>query len=261
VRWRADGNIEFLGRIDHQVKLRGFRIELGEIEASLRRHTAVREGVVVLRTDMAGEARLVAYVVQGAGSEDKQTSRQGDKESPVQGSGIRDEGSGDASIECLTPDPRSPIPDLRTFLKQTLPDYMVPTAFVLLNALPKTPSGKIDRKALPAPDGARPYLNTAYVAPRTEAERLVAEIWAALLRQDRVGVHDNFFDLGGHSLLATQAIARLSKAIGVKLPLRTLFEAPTVAELARRVTTVQEIARQLAAPRGVLMEDEEEIEL
>ena len=157
--------------------------------------------------------------------------------------------------------PSSLTSELRSFLKARLPDYMVPTAFVLLDALPKTPNGKIDREALPAPDGARPYLDTAYVAPRTEVERLVAEVWAALLRQDRVGVHDNFFDLGGHSLLATQAIARLGKAIGVKLPLRTLFEAPTVAELAGRVTMVQEIARQLEAPRGVLAEDEEEIEL
>ena len=195
VRWRADGNLEFLGRLDQQVKLRGFRIEPGEVEAALLQHPAVRQAVVLPREDGPGGKRLVAYLV-GA-TEERLTAAQ-----------------------------------LRGFLQGKLPEYMVPSAFVFLEALPLTPNGKLDRQALPVPD--RQPAAHAYVAPRTPAEEALANIWAEVLGLERVGVHDNFFELGGHSLLATQAAARIRAAYpGIELPLRLLFEQPTVAALAR----------------------------
>jgi len=218
-RWRADGRIELLGRRDQQVKIRGFRIEVGEIETLLAVQPSVRECVVVARADVPGDTRLVAYVVQG--------------------SGIRDQGSGDASVEHPAPDSRSLIPDLRAFLKTRLPEYMVPSAFVLLDALPKTPNGKLDRRALPAPDLSGATLDTAYVAPRTPIEELLADIWAQVLRRERVGVYDNFFELGGHSLLATQMLYRVREAFQVELTLRVLFEAPTVVSLAAQLERSQ----------------------
>ena len=191
-RWRADGELEYLGRLDHQVKLRGFRIELGEIEAALRVHCSVRDTIVVACEDIPGDKRLVAYVVStGEGAE--------------------------AST-------------LRAHLQQSLPEYMVPSAFVLLDALPLTPNGKIDRHALPAPGGDA-VVRGEYVAPRTPAEEVLAGIWAQVLKLDRVGVHDNFFELGGHSLLAMRVMARARDAFAVDLPLRTLFEAPSIGEL------------------------------
>ncbi len=198
VRYRADGNIEFLGRIDHQVKVRGFRIELGEIEAVLGSHPEVQDGVVVVREDVPGDKRLVAYLVPRDGSE------------PTPG-------------------------ELRSYLKQKLPEYMVPSAFVTLEALPLSPSGKVDRGALPVPDKSRPELEQVYVAPRNEREQKLAEMCAELLGVERVGVYDNFFDLGGHSLLATQFISRLREAFRIELPLRILFESPTVAGLAEAI--------------------------
>ncbi|HEU0054412.1 MAG TPA: amino acid adenylation domain-containing protein, partial [Longimicrobium sp.] len=191
VRWRADGAIEYLGRLDFQVKVRGFRIELGEIEAVLRGHESVADCVVMARAD-AGEQRLVAYVV------------------------------GDADAEAL-----------RGRLRRSLPEYMVPSAFVSLEALPLTPNGKLDRRALPAPDFASAA--ERYVAPRTETEALLAEIWAEVLRLPRVGVHDGFFELGGHSLMATSVVSRVGEVFGVELPLRAIFETPTVGGLAPRV--------------------------
>ncbi|MGD1020131.1 MAG: amino acid adenylation domain-containing protein [Verrucomicrobiia bacterium] len=210
-RYRPDGNIEFLGRADHQVKIRGFRIELGEIEAALGQHPAVREAVVVAREDAPGEKRLVAYVVPE----------------------------------------REPLPtttDLRNFLKEKLPEYMVPAVFVLLDALPLMPNGKIDRRALPSPDRSRPELDKAFVAPRTSTEESLAEIWAQLLNIERVGIHDNFFDLGGHSLLATQLVSRIREGFQVEIPLRRLFEVPTVAGLAESVEAARQAGQNLLAP-------------
>ncbi|MBV9773995.1 MAG: AMP-binding protein, partial [Gemmatimonadetes bacterium] len=193
-RWLADGTLEFLGRIDQQVKIRGFRIEPGEIEATLERHPAVRAAVVTVREDVPGDRRLVAYVV------------------PVEGQ---------------APD----VAELRAHLRETLPDYMVPSAFVALEELPLNANGKVDRRALPAPEG-RLATREAYVAPRTDTERALAEVWKQLLRVEQVGIHDNFFELGGDSILSIQVVARAQRA-GVRVTPRQVFEHPTVAELAR----------------------------
>jgi len=194
-RYLPDGNIEFLGRIDDQVKIRGYRIELGEIECVLRQHPTVCETVVLAREDNPGEKRLVGYVV-GA----------------------------DAKVD-----------ELRSYLKQKIPAYMVPSIFVCLDAFPLNPNGKVDRKALPAPDQTRPETATTYVAPGTPTEEILAEIWAEVLKLDKVGVHDNFFELGGHSLLAAQVVARLGSTLKLEIPLRLLFEAPTIQDLAQRI--------------------------
>jgi amino acid adenylation domain-containing protein len=218
-RYRTDGNIEFLGRADHQVKVRGFRIELGEIEAALGQHPAVREAVVLAQeaateaaSDSFGmEKRLVAYVL--AAQEATPTTT-----------------------------------DLRNFLKQKLPEYMLPAVFVLLDALPLMSNGKIDRRALRAPDRSRPELDGAFVAPRGPTEELLAELWAELLGIDIVGVHDNFFDLGGHSLLATQLVSRVRETFQVEIPLRRLFEVPTVAGLAESIEAVRQAGQNLLPP-------------
>jgi amino acid adenylation domain-containing protein len=210
VRWRADGALEFLGRMDDQIKVRGHRVEPGEVEAALREHPAVRAAVVVAREDIPGEKRLVAYLVP---------------EQPALGVG-----------------------ELRAFLHQRLPDFMVPSAFVLLAELPLSANGKVDRRLLPGPVGQSAELAEAFVAPRGPIEELLASIWATVLRIDRVGVHDNFFELGGHSLLATQVISRILATLGVELPLRAIFEAPTVAGLADHVVAAQHIEGSLQAP-------------
>ena len=203
-RWRADGTLEFLGRLDHQVKIRGFRIELGEIEAALARHPAVREAVVVAREDRRGERRLAAYVVAPGGEPS--------------------------------------VLELRAFLARTLPDYMLPESVVVLAALPLTSNGKVDRRALPEPElPARPL---ASVPPRTPAEEVIANVWSEVLGIQRVGIHENFFEVGGHSLLATRVISRLREAFAIDLPVRRMFEAPTVAGLAEHV----EAARRATAP-------------
>ena len=189
-RYLSDGNVEFLGRMDEQVKVRGFRIELGEIESALRGHVEVREAVVLAREDVPGNKRLVAYVVAV--------------------------GAGVLEVNALC-----------AHLKRSLPEHMVPSAFVFLAALPLTASGKVDRKALPAPD-AGTTSGGEYVAPRSPHEEIITRIWQDLLAVERVSVTDNFFALGGHSLLATQAAARLRDALGVEIPLRTLFEIGTV---------------------------------
>jgi amino acid adenylation domain-containing protein/non-ribosomal peptide synthase protein (TIGR01720 family) len=199
VRYLSDGNIEFLGRVDYQVKVRGFRIELGEIEAVLGQHPTVRETIVLIREDTPGDRRLVAYVVPR------------DEQTPAIG-------------------------ELRHFLKEKLPDYMAPSAFVALDALPLTPNGKVNRRALPAPDQARPEVEAAYVAPRTHKEQILADVWAQVLGVEQVGVHDNFFELGGDSILSIQVIARASQA-GLRLTPRQLFETPTVAGLAAMAGT------------------------
>jgi hypothetical protein len=201
-RYLPDENIEFIGRMDHQVKIRGFRIELGEIEAVLGQHPAIREVVATVREDTPGDKRLVAYIV-------------------------------------ASPDQPPGASDLRDFLKKKLPDYMLPSAFVPLQSLPLTPNGKVNRKALPAPDNERPDLARAFVAPRTALEEVLAQIWGDLLNLGRVGVHDNFFELGGHSLLATQAISRIREVFSPSLPMRALFESPTVAGLAESVLRLE----------------------
>ncbi|NMO23051.1 non-ribosomal peptide synthetase, partial [Pyxidicoccus fallax] len=198
VRWLADGTLEYLGRFDLQVKLRGFRIELGEVETALSQHPSVREAVAVVREDAPGDKRLVAYVV----------AQEGD------------------TLDTLA---------LRTFLKQRLPEHMVPAALVTLDALPLTPNGKVNRQALPSPEGAQAAQAREYVAPRNRTEEQLAGMWAELLHVERVGVDDDFFELGGHSLLATQVVSRLQASFGVELPLREVFEAPTVAKLAARL--------------------------
>ena len=204
VRYGQDGNIEFLSRIDHQEKIRGFRIELREIEAELGQHPAVRENVVIAREDVPGDKRLVAYVVNNQ----------------------QYQNSGEHSLQ------------LRAFLKEKLPDYMIPSAFVLLDTLPLTPNGKVDRRALPVPNQARPVLQEAFVAPRTSVERRLAEIWTQVLGIEQVGIHDNFFELGGHSLLTTQLISQVEETFQVELPLLYLFKTPTVAGLAQAIAVV-----------------------
>ena len=195
-RWLPTGELEYLGRLDHQVKLRGFRIELGEIEAVLGKHAGVRQCLVMAREDQPGLTRLVAYVVSAPG------------EQPTEDS-------------------------LRAHLKQSVPEFMLPSAFVFLEAFPLTPNGKVNRKALPAPE----FTGTTaeYAPPRNATEERVAGIWAEVLHVEKVGIYDEFFSLGGHSLLATQVISRIRKAFNADIPLRALFEAPTVAGLARLI--------------------------
>ncbi|RUL78905.1 non-ribosomal peptide synthetase [Dyella choica] len=195
VRYRTDGEIEYLGRIDHQVKVRGFRIELGEIEAALQ--AVASEVVVLAREDSAGDKRLVAYLVAHEGR------------------------------------PLPSEPQLRAMLLRTLPEYMLPSYFITLEHMPLTPNGKVHRGALPAPDVTRSDMG--YVAPRTPAEEIMAGLWAEVLKLDRVGIHDDFFALGGHSLLATRLVSRIQRALRIELPLRVLFDAPSIAALMERL--------------------------
>ncbi|MEW5927426.1 MAG: amino acid adenylation domain-containing protein [Gemmatimonadota bacterium] len=212
VRWLPDGELEYLGRTDAQVKIRGFRIEPGEVEAALAGDARVREAVVVAREDRPGERRLVAYVVPRA-------------RRPVEDGALGSE--------------------LRAGLRDRLPEHLVPGAVVVLDELPLNANGKLDRRALPAPegDGAAPY-----AAPRTELEAALCAVWAEVLGVERVGVHHGFFELGGHSLQAMQVVARVRRTLEVELPLRALFEASSVAELAARVQALREAARPDAAP-------------
>ncbi len=205
VRHRADGNLDYLGRIDLQVKVRGYRVELGEIEAVLRAHPALDEAVVVLRELAPGDKRLVAYVVLKHPEAEQAITAQ-----------------------------------LRDFLAERMPEYMLPSAFVLLEALPLTVNGKVDRKALPAPAALRPELATTYVAPQSELERTIAGIWQEVLGLDRVGMFDNFFDLGGHSLLLVQVQNKLRVALNRDIPLVELFQYPTIAALAQALRQNEE---------------------
>ena len=204
-RFLADGRIEFVGRLDHQVNIRGFRVELGEIETLLAQHPSIKEAVVIVREDVPGDKRLVAYVVALPGS------------APT-------------------------ISELHAHLKKKLPAYMMPAAFMLMAGLPLTPHRKVDRRALPPPEQERPELEGNYVAPSTLVEETLAAIWSEVLGVKPIGIHDNFFELGGHSLLATQVMSRVRDAYYVEIPLRRLFEGPTVAELA--ITIVQAQAEQ-----------------
>jgi amino acid adenylation domain-containing protein len=235
VRWLPGGILEFLGRTDQQVKIRGFRVELGEIEAVLSAHPVVQDAVVLVRDDgadgtdgqwMGTGKRLVAYVVPARGTSD------------------------------VTPG------ELRAYLEEKLPAYMVPQAFLVLHALPLTASGKVNRRALPAPDPSQAQIETVYVGPRTPIEEDLVVIWRQVLGLEQVGVYDNFFALGGHSLLATQILARLRESYPVELPLRRLFETPTVAGLAETIEEglvgqedEEELARLLAELEGLSNEE------
>jgi hypothetical protein len=210
VRWRADGAIEFVGRVDEQVKLRGFRIELGEIESVLRRHEAVGEAVVVVR-ETDEHKQLVGYVIAAEGVEVTSS-------------------------------------ELRQHLKERLPDYMVPQAFVTLEQWPLNVNGKLDRRALPAPDNNPPQRAREYVAPRTEAEKLLAEIWAEVLRVETVGIHDNFFELGGDSILSIQIVARARRAQLYPGRRATFFQQLTIAGLATLTTNDNQAASAEQGP-------------
>jgi acyl-coenzyme A synthetase/AMP-(fatty) acid ligase len=194
-RYRADGRIECLGRLDHQVKIRGFRIELGEIETHLSENPAVRKNVVISREDSPGNKYLAAYIVPEPGLEP--SSQQ-----------------------------------LRTYLQGFLPDYMIPSAFVTVEKLPLTPNGKIDRRALPVPEISMQSNQAVFEAPRTPMEKTIAAIWSEVLGVEQIGIYDNFFNLGGHSLIATRVVAKLRACdLALDIPVRTLFEQPTIAEL------------------------------
>ena len=223
-RYLPDGDIEFLGRIDHQVKIRGFRIEPGEIEAVLGQHPAVRETVVVAREDIENNA-CGLWIAEGGGENPK---------SKIQN--LKSTGKRLVAYVVANQNVVPSTSELRSFLKSKLPDYMLPSAFVFPDTLPLTPNGKVDRRALPAPDGSRPELKEAFVSPRTPVEKVIAAIWVEVLKLEQVGIHDDFFVLGGHSLLATQVIARVNDAFQIELPLRVLFEKPTVGELAAVIT-------------------------
>jgi amino acid adenylation domain-containing protein len=202
-RYLPDGNLEYLQRIDQQVKVRGFRIELGEIEATILQHSSIKEAVVSVRADASGEKTLVGYLVPAS-------TQQTDL-----------------------------IPNLRQFLKAKLPEHMLPIAFMTLETLPLTPNGKIDRKALPQIDSTARSLLEHYVAPRSQVEQQMAEIWKQILKLDRIGIHDNFFELGGYSLLAIQIVSRLRPLLQVEIPLPSLFELPTIAALSERVEALR----------------------
>jgi amino acid adenylation domain-containing protein len=206
VRFRIDGNLEFLGRLDDQVKLRGFRIELGEIESLLSLHSTVQEAVVMVREDVTGDQRLVAYLV-------------------------------------VKPESSLSIQNLRSFLQEKLPEYMIPTDFVPLQSLPLTSNGKVNRKELPAPDKLNAAVKESFIAPRNSLEEQLANIWAEVLKIEKVGIYNNFFALGGHSLLVTQLISRMRDDIGVELVVQDVFANPTVADLSVIVT--QKLAEQV----------------
>lgn len=194
-RYLPDGNIEYIGRIDGQVKIRGFRIELGEIETALAKHPAIKQAVVLAREDEPGDKRLVAYLA-------------------------------------VNPQEQLTIADLRVQLQGQLPDYMVPAVFVTVEAMPKTPSGKIDRRALPPPDSQRQELSQGYAAPQSDLEKVLAGIWSKLLKLDRVGIHDNFFEIGGNSLMTLQIAVQVRTLLEKDLPVVKLFQHPTIAQLA-----------------------------
>jgi hypothetical protein len=218
VRWRADGVLEFLGRMDDQVKIRGVRVEPGEVEAVLSEHPAVQDTVVVPRKDAAGHTILAAYVVPAPGADGEATA-----------------------------------PALSAWLRARVPEHLVPTAWTFMDAFPISPNGKVDRRALPAPpapggSGAR------FVAPRTAVEEVLAAIWSDVLAAPVVGVEDNFFELGGHSLLATQVASRVRDALRVDVPLREIFASPTVAGLARALAEDDEAREQLEQVAALVLE-------
>ena len=226
VRYRDDGNIEFLRRMDQQVKVRGFRVELGEIESLLNQYWAIVESVVIAGKDTNGDTRLIAYVVPEEGVEPTSS-------------------------------------ELWTFLQEKLPSYMLPSVFVTIKELPLTPNGKVDRRALPLPERMGDEVSANFIAPRTVMEEKLAEIWCQTLGITQVGVGSNFFDLGGHSLLATRVMSQIRESCGVELPVRVMFEAPTIAALARRLEEAQpketELGRMLSMLENMENISEEEV--
>ncbi|MFG5379717.1 phosphopantetheine-binding protein, partial [Yoonia sp. R2-816] len=222
-RWRPDGRLEFLGRLDHQVKIRGMRVELGEIEAALAACADVAQAVVTAPVDQAGDRRLVAYVVPQEVPEGLLADSLG-----IEAEALTDDER--AGVQVVALEGVVDLAAVRSALKHRLPDHMVPSGFVGLSRLPLTASGKVDRKALP--DVGADLQRAAYEAPRNESEALVASIFAELLRVEGVGAEDSFFDLGGHSLLAVRLVARLEAETGKSVSVRTVFETPTVAGLA-----------------------------
>ncbi|MGB3508277.1 MAG: amino acid adenylation domain-containing protein, partial [Microcoleaceae cyanobacterium] len=213
VRYLSDGNIEFLGRIDNQVKIRGFRIELGEIETALSQHPKVRQAAVIVREDEPGNKALVAYVVLEETEEN--------------------------SIADLQEFLKEKLPSLREFLRDKLPSYMIPSAFVLLEAFPLNPNGKVDRRALPAPDRQKLLLERVYTPPQNELETTLVNIWSKLLKLERVSREDNFFDLGGNSLLSLQMMVQLQQQLKIDLPIVKLFQYPTISSLAKYLSQGQ----------------------
>jgi len=220
-RLEPNGQIDFVGRVDDQVKVRGFRVELGEIEATLRQHPGVAEAVVLCAESESIGTRLVAYTVS----------------------------TGPATVD---------VPDLRDYVIERLPEYMVPQVFINVPVFPLTPGGKIDRRALPSPDGMWPELHGAFVGPRSETEKLLAGVWGLILGLRRVGIHDNFFELGGHSLLATQVVSRVRDTFAIDLPLSLLFERPTIAGLADLLDTMKWVDKD---PAGRLQSGDDTDEL
>ncbi|AFZ57857.1 non-ribosomal peptide synthetase [Anabaena cylindrica] len=212
-RYLPNGDIEYLGRIDNQVKIRGFRIELGEIEAVLNQHSIVREAKAITREDIPGDQRLVAYIISKS-----------NQNSPLEISH-----------------------KLREYLKQKLPDYMIPSAFVVLESFPLTTNGKIDYRSLTAPDFSSAAKN--YVAPRTPTEEIITNIWSQVLKVAEIGIDDNFFELGGHSLLATQIISRIRQTLNGEIPLRILFEFPTISQLSSQISTTNNLSITAIEPR------------
>jgi len=227
-RYRVDGNIDFLGRLDNQVKIRGYRIELGEIEAALCQHPQVSEAAVIVREDIPSDKHLAAYVIPD-GSNKK------------------------SKIFTLKSS------ELRQFLKEKLPGYMVPATYTVLESLPLTPNGKVDRLVLPKIDTDSEDLTENYVAPRNDLEEVLGKIWAKVLGKQQVSIYDNFFELGGHSLLATQLVSRIRDALQVELPVSNLFEAPTVASLAKYIETVR-WATKNQTTTNIIADTREEVE-
>ncbi|MCC5667070.1 amino acid adenylation domain-containing protein [Nostoc sp. CHAB 5784] len=209
VRYLQDGNLEYLGRLDNQVKIRGYRIELGEIEAVLSQHSDVQECAVIAPEEVTGDKRLVAYIAPISAKSSK----------------------------------------LRQFLAERLPGYMIPTNFITLEALPRTPNGKIDRQALPTGEKIRPELENAYVEARTPTEQTLVIIWEETLQVEQIGVNDNFFVLGGHSLLGIQLVAKINESLNVEVPLKSLFQHPTIAALAAQIEQLQGDITQSGLPQ------------
>jgi acyl carrier protein len=229
-RYRPDGAIEFLGRVDNQIKIRGFRVEIGEIETALISHPSVREAAVIAIEDAPGEKRLIAYVVGAR----RQLSIVSD--------------------------------ELRAYLKERLPEYMLPLAFIQMDALPLSPNGKVDRRALPAPEQVKAAFAVASIGPRTPLEEILCGIWQEVLGAEQVGVTDNFFELGGHSLLVTQIISRVREIFRVELPVRKLFDAVTIEQLSSIIVEnetkpgqTESIARTLKTIRNMPEEERRKI--